>query len=106
MSWETIEHICISIAVVGAAVTYMYKAFLAAKKPSDSIKGKFESIDQQLDRDNSKIIGFEEELDYISSSVGLLMKSNLAILGHLTTNNNSGQLAKVEEEIQHFLINH
>ena len=44
MDWETIEHICISIAVVGAAVTYIYKAFKFAKKPADDINSKVKDL--------------------------------------------------------------
>lgn len=98
MNWETIEHVCISIAVVGAAITYIYKALKFAKKPSDDVNAK-------LDRDFKRINMLDEELTYISKAVAMLMRSDLVLLGHMKTGNNTGKIADMEKEIQDFLIN-
>lgn len=97
MDWTMIEHICISVAVVGAALTYIIKGIRFAKKPADDVNKK-------LDSDNKRLVKLEEESEYISKSIGILMKSNLAILGHLQTGNNSGKMSEMEREIQDFLI--
>lgn len=98
MNWEMIEHLCISIAVVGAAITYIYKGVRAVKKPADD-------VNEKLARDFEKINKLESQQDYNSRAIKLLMRGELAMLGHLATNNNDGEMAKVEADIQEFLLN-
>ena len=97
MNWEIVEHICISIAVVGAAITYIYKAFKFAKKPGDDVNKK-------LDRDHKRLNALEDDSKYVENAIKLLIRSNLAILGHMSDGNNTGEMAKMEKEIQEFLI--
>ena len=98
INWETIEHICISIAIVGAAITYIWKGIKFAKKPADDVASK-------LDNDNQRINKLMKDFDYIDAAIGVLLRSELAILGHLQTDNNTGRMAAAEKEIQEFLIN-
>lgn len=98
INWETIEHICISIAIVGAAITYIWKGIKFAKKPADDVAS-------MLDNDNKRINKLMKDFDYIDKAIGVLLRSELAILGHLQTDNNTGRMAAAEKEIQEFLIN-
>lgn len=97
LDWETIEHICISIAVIGAAITYIYKGFKFAKKPSDE-------VNEKLKRDFNELRKLRSESDYMKEAVKLLIRSNLTILGHLGDGNHTSEMAKMETEIQNFLI--
>lgn len=97
INWETIEHICISIAVVGAAITYIYRGWKFAKKPADDVHEK-------LKRDFDEIRKLRSESDYMKDAVKLLIRSNLTILGHLSDGNHTSEMAKMEKEIQTFLI--
>ena len=96
--WDMIEHLCIAIAILGAAITYIVKGIRGVKAPADDFAAK-------LDNDNRRLKELEEERDYISHSISLLMKSNLVILGHLSTNNNKGEMKKMQDEMREFLIN-
>lgn len=98
INWETIEHICISIAIVGAALTYIWKGIKFAMKPADDVASK-------LDNDNQRINKLKKDVEYIDKAIGVLLRSELAILGHLQTDNNTGRMAAAEKEIQEFLIN-
>ena len=98
MNWEIIEHICISVAVVGAALTYIYKGIKFAKKPADD-------VNEKLARDYKKIGELEEQQNYNSKAVKLLMRSEMAILNHLQSGNSTGEMAKVEKDIKEFLLN-
>lgn len=62
-------------------------------------------INEKLERDYKRLNRLEEEFEYINKAVALLMKADLAMLGHLSTDNNTSELASVEKEIQVFLIN-
>lgn len=77
---------------------WLIKIIKGLRKPSDDINGK-------LERDYKRLNRLEEEFDYINKAVALLMKADLAMLGHLSTDNNTSELASVEKEIQVFLIN-
>lgn len=77
---------------------WMIKIVRGIKQPSVNVM-------KMLDSDNKRIKRLEEQMDYNSKSIKLLMRSELAILGHLATNNNTGEIAKVERDIQEFLVN-
>lgn len=77
---------------------WLIKIVKGIKQPSTNVK-------KMLDNDNKRIKRLEEQMDYNSKSIKLLMRSELAILGHLATNNNTGEIAKVERDIQEFLVN-
>ena len=98
MNWEMIEHVCISIAVVGAALSYIYRGFKFAKKPSDD-------VNEKLARDYEKINELEGQQRYNSKAIKLLMRSEMAILGHLQSGNSTGEMEKVEKDIKEFLLN-
>jgi uncharacterized membrane protein (DUF106 family) len=95
---ETFIQICTYFTVVCVAVGWMIKIVKGAKKPADD-------VNKMLDNDNKRLKRLEESEIYISRSISLLMKSNLVILGHLSTNNNTGEMTKMQEEMREFLIN-
>lgn len=80
------------------AVGWLIKIVKAVRKPSADVHEK-------LDNDNKRIKELEVDMKYITSSIGVLMRSNLVILAHMRTNNATGQMEKMESEIQEFLIN-
>lgn len=90
--------VCVSFSSVCVAIGWVIKIVKGAKKPADDVKAKLENEDE-------RIKSLEGELEYISNSISILMRSNLVILGHLSTNNNKGEMSKMEKEIQEFLIN-
>lgn len=101
VTWQTILlgflAICGGFTTVCVAVGWLIKLIKALKKPNTD-------INEKLDNDNKRIKELEDQLKYISSSIGVLMRCDLVILGHLRTNNNTGQMSKMETEIQEFLI--
>lgn len=76
---------------------WLIKIIRGLKKPADDVNTK-------LDNDNKRIKELEDQYKYISSAIGVLMRCDLVILGHLRTNNNTGQMADMEKDIQDFLI--
>lgn len=94
---DTLLKICAGFTAICVATGWLIKIIKAAKKPSDEVNKK-------LDNDNKRLKVLEDEFAYITESISILMRSNLALLGHLRTNNNTGALASVEKEITEFLI--
>ena len=83
---------------------WLIKIIKGLKKPSDDTKEKIDTVNKLLDNDNKRIKELEDQLKYISSAIGVLMRCDLVILGHLRTNNNTGQMTKMEKEITDFLV--
>lgn len=79
------------------AAGWLIKIIKAIKKPGDD-------INQKLDRDNKRIRKLEDEMEYISSAIGMLMRTNLVQLRHMRTGNETGEISTVEKEVQEFLI--
>lgn len=108
VTWQTILlgflAICGGFTTVCVAVGWLIKIFKAMKKPGNDIHEALDNHGKMLDNDNKRIRELEDQLNYISSSIGVLMRCDLVILGHLRTNNNTGQMSKMETEIQEFLI--
>jgi archaellum component FlaC len=98
ISIDLLLQICAGFTCVCVSGGWLIRIFKGIKKPADDVHEK-------LDNDNKRIKSLEGELDYISKSISVLMRSNLVILGHLSTNNNTQEMAKMEKEIQDFLIN-
>lgn len=94
---ESVLAICAGFSCICVAVGWLIKIIKAVKKPADDIQAK-------LDNDNRRIKTLEEDMDFLKKSIPLLMRCDLVILGHLRTNNNTGQMADMESEIQEFLI--
>ena len=78
---------------------WLIKIIKGLKKPSDD-------VNERLRADHKDITKLKNQQDYNSKAIKLLMRSELAILGHLSTNNNTGEIAKVEADIQEFLLSH
>ena len=93
VTWQTILlgfiAICGGFSTICVAIGWLVKVIKAAKKPKD---------------DNKRIKELEDQTKYISSAIGVLMRCDLVMLGHLRTNNNTGQMAAMETEIQDFLV--
>lgn len=98
LTLEVFIQICTYFTVVCVAIGWMIRIVRGVKKPSDDVNKKLDNYNKRLKR-------LEESEDYISRSISLLMKSNLVILGHLSTNNNKGEMARMQEEMREFLIN-
>lgn len=77
---------------------WVIKIVHGIRKPGKSIK-------EMLDNDNKKIGELRTDVDKMEAELKLLLKANFIILGHLQTGNNTGNMAKMENEIQQFLIN-
>ena len=104
MDWEAIEHFCISIAVVGAAIAYIYKAFKFVKKPADDVKDNIKGNKTKITEHDDKLKDIDETLQYLVNANNLVIRSLFTVLGELAENNDArGHIAKAQTEIQNFL---
>ena len=77
---------------------WLIKIIKGIKQPSTNIM-------KMLDSDNKRIKRLEEQQAYSNNAIKLLLRSELAILGHLSTKNNTGEMAKAKKDLQEFLLN-
>ena len=104
--WAIIQQACVSVAVVGAAIAYIYKAIRFAKKPGDD-------INEKLQRDFDRINDLEDEkreirndMTYLKECLKLLLENDKVMLEHMRTNNASGDIGKREKATFDFLNAH
>lgn len=97
LTLETFLKICAGFTAVCIAGGWMIKIIKAAKKPADEVHDK-------LDTNGKKIKNLEEEIAFITDSIAMLMRCDLVMLAHMRTNNETGRIAEMEDEIQNFLI--
>lgn len=93
-----------SIGIIGAASVYIVKAVKRVLKPMTDLKEQVEKQAQYLDNDNKKLKKLEETIDGFSEAQRLLLKTQLAVLEHLETDNATGKLASSRQEITDFLV--
>lgn len=104
ITWDGFEHFCVTIAVVGAAVAYIYKALRFAKKPADVLEKRLGHIEECLDRDNKRIRLLEDSNETLMEFLTLIVKSTELELEHMETNNATGKLAAMRKDLNNFLV--
>lgn len=87
---------CVAFTTVCVAGGWFIKIVRAAKKPSDDIKN-------MLKNDDKRLKTLEDSVAFMAKAISLLLQDDLAILNHLRTTNNTGEMAKQEEKVHEFL---
>ena len=95
--YEQVMAVLAMFTALCVAGGWLIKIVKGLKKPSDTVM-------EMLDRDNKRLRKLEDQWDYIDKAISLLMESQLAMLGHLETDNNTGNMAKARQDIEKFLI--
>ena len=89
------------IGALYAGVKYLKKELKEAI--TTMLKDQFDGIDKKFDDDNKRLKALEKNSAFLFRAVSLLLEDDIAILEHLRTNNNTGKMAKQEDEIHKFL---
>ncbi len=87
---------CAGFSCICVAGGHLIRIIRAAKKPSDDIR-------KMLDNDNKRLKMLEESVAFMAKAISLLLQDDLAILNHLRTTNNTGEMARQEEKVHEFL---
>lgn len=88
--------VCAGFTCICVAGGWLIKLIRAAKKPSDDIKVK-------LNNDEKRLKTLEDSVAFMAKAIALLLQDDLAILNHLRTTNNTGEMAKQENKVHEFL---
>lgn len=87
---------CVAFTSVCVAAGWLIRIIKAAKKPSDDVR-------KMLENDNKRLKMLEDSVAFMAKAISLLLQDDLAILNHLRTTNNTGEMAKQEEKVHEFL---
>ena len=106
--WKMILLSLVAVAggfsTICVAVGWLIKIVNAVRKPSQSIKARFEKHDQTLDDQQKEMKELRRQFAFMLRAIPLLLQDDLVILTHLRTQNNSGKMQQQEDKIHDFLL--
>lgn len=105
LTFEKLILLCGGFSAICVAGGWLIKIVDALKKPSKETKKNIHNIDDRLGHYKERIEDLESTRQNFADSIALMLKVDLALLNHLRTDNNTGVMAKLEEDIQEFLLN-
>lgn len=104
LSWTLIASVAGVIIAIGSAWKVIMEARNALNKPHKNLEAK-------IDHCNEHLANHEERVDELELSLHTLGKDNEIelmalrdIINHLRTNNNTGDMEKIEDGIEKYLI--
>jgi hypothetical protein len=98
--------ICASIAVIGAAIVYIYKTIMFLKQPADKVIKKIEKHDEFLANDKARLDNLEHMMIDMRRCMVLLLESEIAVLEHLEDGNHTKALQEKKNNIANYLYGH
>lgn len=94
---------CAGFSCICVAVGWVIKIVKAVRQPTKDIHAEIADVNRKLDNDNKRIKVLEEQFGFVLKAISLLLQDDLAILEHLRTSNNTGEMAKQEKKVKQFL---
>ena len=86
------------ILQIGSVITALILLYNNATKPVKSYTKRLEDLEQHLDNDNKRLKVLEED-------TRMILKATRVLVIHSVSNNDTGELKKIQEEIDEYLIN-
>ena len=94
---------CAAFTCVCVAGGWFFKIVKGVKKPVDDVNDKLQRDFDRINSLDKEIKLLDNRLDYIANAVSILMQCDLVMLGHMKTNNNTGQIIKMEGDLRKFM---
>ena len=104
LSWASIAYVAGIIVVLGSAWKVVNEARKALKKPHTEMMEKLKQYDDFLARDKERLDALEVALKIMGKDNIIELKALRDIINHLRTDNNTGEMQKVEKDIDEYLI--
>ena len=86
------------IVVIIAGITTIAGFVTKITSPWNELKTRIEKIENHQANDNERLKAMEED-------TRLILKATRTLVLHSVTNNSTGELKKIQEEIDNYLIN-
>ena len=104
LSWASIVSVAGVIIAIGSAWKVIMEAKKALNKPREDIEAKFKHYDKCLAQDKERLDGLELSLHMMSKDNEIELKALRDIINHLRTDNNTGEMKRIEDDIDEYLI--
>ena len=86
------------ILVLIAGVTTLIGFITKITSPYTDLKNRIQKVEEHQDTDNKRLKALEDD-------TRLILKATRVLVAHSVSNNNTGELKKVQSEIDNYLIN-
>lgn len=103
---DVLLKICASVAVIGAAIVYVYKTIMFLKQPADKVIKKIEKHDELFANDKARLDALEHMMVDMRRCMILLLESEMAVLEHLEDGNHTKALQEKKKNIADYLYEH
>ena len=104
ISWASIVSIAGVIVAIGSAWKVIIEAKKSLNKPYVEVMEKFDHYDKCLAKDKERIDTLEAALRIVGKDNEIELKALRDIINHLRTDNNTGEMKKIEDDIDTYLI--
>lgn len=104
LSWASILSVAGAIVAIGSAWKVLIEMKKEWNKPQEELKNKVNDFEKYLAQDKKRIDGLESALHILSKDNEIELRALRDIINHLRTDNNTGEMQKVEDDIDGYLI--
>ena len=104
VTWQLIISVCVGFSSICVAVGWLIKIIDKVKKPTEDINQRMKKQDEIIEGLSKQIEELKKQNGFMFKAISLLLEDDLAILNHLRTDNNTGEMTKQEQKVQGFLI--
>ena len=104
LSWASILSVAGAIVAIGSAWKVLIEMKKEWDKPQEELENKVNDFEKYLAQDKKRIDGLESALHILSKDNEIELRALRDIINHLRTDNNTGEMQKVEDDIDGYLI--
>lgn len=104
LSWASIVSVAGVIIAIGSAWKVIAEAKRALNRPYKDIEAKLNHYDRCLAKDKERLDGLETSLRMLSKDNEIELRALRDVINHLRTDNNTGEMKRVEDDIDKYLI--
>lgn len=96
--------IVVTLTSIASAVVAVSAAWKVLSKPHKDVQKRFKEYDVYLAKDKERLDGLELSLRMLSTDNEIELKALRDIINHLRTDNNTGEMKRIEDDIDEYLI--
>lgn len=96
--------IVVTITSIASAIVAVSAAWKVLSKPHKDVQEKFKKYDGYLTKDKERLDGLELSFRMLSTDNEIELKALRDIINHLRTDNNTGEMKRIEDDIDEYLI--
>lgn len=86
------------ILVLIAGLTTLIGFITKVTSPYTELKSRLEKVEEHQNNDNERLKALEDD-------TRMILKATRVLVAHSVSNNNTGELKRIQEEIDNYLIN-